>query len=643
MDRSVDPTVDFYQFAAGGWIKNNPVPPDKAGWSSFSELAERNHELIHGLLEECLAQGSAEPDPIRRLVGEFYASAMNLPKIEDLRFEPLRPLLDSIARTRSPEEMFRLLAAIHAMDGGGCFNLYTGPDEKDSSVYALYLVQGGLSLPDRDYYLSEKFAKQASAFREHLTKSFGLLGEDAAAAANSAEIVYGIEKELASASRSRTELRDPEKNYNKFTVSELVARCPHLPWSSYLNAEGLGKLDHVIVGQPEFFDALDRMLVARPLVEWRTYLRWHVFTAGAPLLHDEVEQADFEFFHRTLLGQERPEPRWLRAYRILNGSIGEAVGQLYVERYFPPEAKARMTALVDDLREVFRDRLRRLAWMTAATRQKALAKFDRFTAKIGHPDRYRDYSRIPIDPTDFFGNRRRASEFENRRQLARLGGPVDRTEWSMTPPTVNAYFNPTKNEIVFPAGVLQPPYFDLTMDDAVNFGGIGAVIAHEITHGFDDEGRKYGADGNLADWWTEADAKEFETRAAKVVTAYDGYEALPGARVNGALTLGENIADIGGLSIAFEALQRRLAATPSHRRSIDGMTPEQRFFIAWTQVWRENVREDMARMRLTVDPHAPGRARALLPMMNLPEFAEAFAIRPGSPLFRPDEQRVRIW
>jgi putative endopeptidase len=607
------------------------------------ELSERNYQLIRGILESCRGDGEAAPRSVRRIVGDFYASAMDTARIEELRLEPLGADLAAIGDVRSLDELFRLVARFHRGGIGGFFHTDVSPDERDSAVYAFYLFQGGLSLPDRDYYLKEGFSAQAEAFRAHLARSFAFLGEGTAEAAGSAATVFAIESKLATASRTRAELREVEKNYHKQSTEELLRTYANTPWRTYLAEGELSQLRYAIVGQPEFFEALDRLLPEFTISDWKVYARWHLLLGSARFLHAEVEREHFEFYYKTLMGQQQLEPRWLRSARLLDRAIGEAVGQLYVERYFPAEARRRMTELVGDLREVFRGRLARLEWMTEETRRRALAKFDRFSAKIGHPEQFRDYSSIRIDRGDYLGNWRRASEFEYHRQAVRVGGPVDRTEWGMTPAQVNAYFDRTKNEIVFPAGILQPPFFDPSMDDAVNFGGIGAVIAHEITHGYDDQGRKYGPDGNLSEWWTDSDAREFGARSARVVEEYNGYEPLPGAHVNGQLTLGENIADIGGLSIAFEALQRRLAADPSHRKVVDGLTPEQRFFISWAQIWRENNREDNIRLRLTVDPHSPGRFRAVGPALNLTAFAEAFGIPSGSAMWRPIDRRITIW
>jgi putative endopeptidase len=503
--------------------------------------------------------------------------------------------------------------------------------------------QGGLSLPDRDYYLKDSFATQREAYREHVKKMFELLGERPEAAAAHAVTVLELETALAKASRTRVELRDPNKNYNKFDTATLIAASPAMPWKLYLSDRDLASIPYAIVGQPEFLEAVNQLLRQRPLADWKVYLSWHLLHASAPFLPYAVEEENFNFFQKTLSGQQEPEPRWKRASHVIDRSIGEALGQLYVEKYFPPAAKARMLELVNNLKTVFRDHLDKVAWMTDATRVKALAKFNRFSQKIGYPDHFRDYSSIKIRRDDYLGNVRRAAAFEEHREIARVGKPVDKTEWGMTPPTVNAYFNPLQNEIVFPAGILQPPFFDPTMDDAVNYGGIGVVIGHEITHGYDDEGRKFDADGNLNEWWTDADAKAFEARAEKVVREYDGFEPLPGLPVNGKLTLGENIADLGGVTIAFDALERALAQDPSKRKTIDGFSPEQRFFISFAQIWRTNIRDAEARRLVTVDPHSPGQFRAVGPLMNFQPFYDAFGIKPGDPMWRAPDVRAVIW
>ncbi|MBX9690278.1 MAG: M13 family metallopeptidase [Candidatus Obscuribacterales bacterium] len=643
MDKSVDPAKDFYQYAAGNWIKKNPVPADKSRWGSFAEIQERNEYLIHGLLEAAEKDKSSPANSPRRQVGDFFASAMNTALLDKLKFQPIEPELKAIDKVKNTDELFALLADFHKKGVSGFFDFDVQPDAKDSSIYALYLSQGGISMPDRDYYLTDAFKTQREGYKTHVQKMFGLLGENADDAAKHAATVLSIETELAKASRSRVDLRDPIKNYNKVKTADLISTDPAIPWKLYLTDRELAALPYAVVGQPEFFDALNKLIKERPLADWQTYLRWKVLHNAAKFLHEPVEQENFEFFGKVLSGQQEQEPRWKRASKVIDSEIGEALGQLYVEKYFPPEARTRMNELVNNLREVFLDHLKKLEWMSDATREKALAKFNRFTQKIGYPEKFRDYSSVEIKPDDYLGNVRRADQFEIHRRSTRVGKPVDKSEWEMTPPTVNAYFNPLMNEIVFPAGILQPPFFDLSKDDAVNYGAIGAVIGHEITHGYDDEGRHYNADGILSEWWTEKDSKEFDERAQKVVDEYNGFEALPGLKVNGKLTLGENIADLGGVSIAYDALERALKKDPSKRKNIDGLTPEQRFFISFAQIWRNNIREAEAKRRITVDPHSPGQFRSIGPLMNYQEFYDAFNIKPGSPMWREEKLRAKIW
>jgi putative endopeptidase len=568
---------------------------------------------------------------------------MDTNRLEKLGFKPIQSDLKRIERIASTKALLELIADFHERGIGGLFSDGVSPDAKNSSIYAFHLSQGGLGLPDRDYYLKDDFAKQREDYRHHITKMFTLLGEKTTDAAQHAATVLDIETALAKTSRTRVEMRDPNANYNKFAVKSFAGTNSASAWPHYFDSAGLGKLSEVIVGQPEFFAALDSMLKERPLSDWKVYLRWHLLRSVAPHLNHAAEQENFDFYGTKLRGQPEPEPRWQRAARVIDGSIGEALGELYVEKHFPPDARARMNELISNLREVFRDRLAKLEWMSGGTRAKALAKFERFTQKIGHPDKFRDYSKVTLRRDDYLGNVQRAAVFETRREIARVGKPVDKTEWHMTPQTVNAYFNPLQNEIVFPAGILQPPFFDVNADDAINYGAIGVVIGHEITHGYDDKGRQYDAEGNLNDWWTEKDAKEFDGRAQKVVDQYSNYEALPALKVNGKLTLGENIADLGGTSIAFEALQRALAKAPAKRKNIDGFTPEQRFFLSLAQLWRTNWREAELRRRITVDPHSPGQFRAIGPHVNLPEFYEAFGIKEGAAMWRAPELRAKIW
>ena len=642
MDRSISPATDFYRFACGNWLKNNPVPADKARWSGFEQLQQRNWFLIHNLLEQA-ADSKAGRDDATRQVGDFFASATDTNQLERLHFKPIRSTLKRIDALKSVDGLFALLADLHLRGGGALFNTSVEADAKNSSIYALNLSQGGLGLPDRDYYLTDRFNKEREAYVAHITRMLVLLGEPEKDAAAHAATVLALETELAKASKSRVELRDPNANYHKKALAELDGLTPDFSWKTYFHNGGIRQLDYVIVGQPEFLQAEDALLKSRSLAEWKVYLRWHALHEAAPYLQADAEQENFAFYGTILSGQPQPEPRWQRAARTIDRNLGEALGKLYVAKYFPPTARARMAELVANLKEVFRDRLKKVDWMTEQTRVRALAKFDRFTQKIAYPEKFRDYSQVKIRRDDYFGNVQRAAMFESKRQLARIGKPVDRTEWQMTPQTVNAYYNPLQNEIVFPAGILQPPFFDAEMDDAVNYGAIGVVIGHEITHGYDDEGRQYDGDGNLKEWWTAQDAKEFEARAQKIVDQYGSYEPLPGQKVNGKLTLGENIADLGGTSISFEALERALTKDPSKRKAIDGFTPEQRFFLSLSQVWRVNWREAELRRRLTVDPHSPAQYRGVGPHVNQQSFFEAFGIKPGDPMWRPPEERTKIW
>jgi putative endopeptidase len=643
MDRTVDPGVDFYRYATGTWLKNNPVPPDKARWGGLDELQQRNWQLIHDILETSAANHSEPPHSPTREVGDFFASVMDTNRLEELSFKPLKPAFDRIAALNSTEEMLRLMATFQEAGLSAMFSTLIDNDAKNSAVYAFYLRQGGLGLPDRDYYLTDAFAKQRDAYISHITRMLTLVGERKTEAKAHANTILDLETALAKASKSRAGLRDPISNYHKFEVAGLPSKYPSFPLHAFLEASGLAGLSELIVEQPEFFAALNELVKDRPLDDWKTYLRWHVLRSAAPYLHSAAENEAFAFYGTLLSGQQAQEPRWQRAAKTIDSHIGEALGELYVQKYFPPVARVQVNELVENLKAVFRDRLKTVDWITDATRDMALNKFERFTQMIGYPDKFRDYSSVKIRSDDLFGNIQRATIFESKRQRARVGRSVDRTEWWMTPQNGTGYFDPVQNEIVYAAGFLQPPFFDVTLDDAVNYGAIGVSIGHEITHGYDDAGRKYDADGNLHNWWAEADAKAFEARAQKLVDQYGSYEALPGLKVNGRLTLGENIADLGGTSIAYEALERALAKDPSKRHNIDGFTPEQRFFLSFTQILRTNWREEELRHQITVDPHSPGQFRAIGPLVNLQSFYDAFNIKEGAPIWRSPELRAKIW
>jgi len=642
MDPGVSPGADFAAYACGTWLKNNPVPADKSRWGAFNELIEYNETALKGIVDTASAH-SHEPGSLEQKVGDFYASAMDTAAIDAAGLKPIETDLEQIAAIRSPADLAHALAALHNEGVGGCFLVYVGADQKKSDINALYARQGGLSLPSRDYYFTEQFEQQRAAFIEHVAKMFTLAGDTPDAAAAGAQTVFAVEKSLAENSKTPTELRDRLANYNKMPTAELAAKVPAFPLATYLAERGIAgpAAAEIIVGQPKFYEGLQAQFAARPMSDWKTYLRYKVLRAAGSYLAAPFEQEVFHFYGTVLQGTPAMEPRWQRAVKVVDGEIGEALGQLYVAQYYPPEAKARMDEMIKNIVTVMRERLQKLDWMTEETRQKALAKFDRFYAKIGHPEKWRDYSTVAIKRDSYYANVRAAEEFETKRDLAKLGQPVDKSEWGMTPPTVNAYFDPTANNINFPAGILQPPFFDFSLDDAVNYGAIGVVIGHEITHGFDDQGRHYDGDGNLVEWWTEKDAAEFKARAQKVVDQYNGYEALPGRHVNGMLTLGENIADLGGITVAYEALERSLAG--KERKLIDGFTPEQRFFLAYAQLWRTNIRDSELNRRLMIDPHSPGNFRAIGPLVNFQPFYDAFGIKEGDKMWVKPELRARIW
>lgn len=641
MDLSVDPRVDFAKFAAGGWYAKNDIPADKSRWGGFNELAERTWAQVRAIVEEAAANPGA-PGSIRQKVGDFFASATDTATINALGLTPIQAELDAIAAAQSREELFAPAVRMHHGVGAPFFNTAYYADQKQSDIYGYYLLQGGLSLPSKEYYFSDKFARERWEFVGHVAKMFELAGTARATAFKDAETVFALERAMAENAKLPVELRDRLANYHKMSIAEAVAAYPGVPLATFNRLLGVpASVTDVIVGQPKFFEGLSRLLQERPLDDWKVYLRWQLLSASAPYLAAQFEDESFRFNGTVLSGTPQQEPRWQRAAKAVDAEIGEALGQLYVERHFPPAAKARMDELIANVTAVMRDRLARLEWMSEATRQKALEKFASFQPMIGYPSVWRDYSAVEIKRDDYFGNVTRAREFESRRRLARLGQPVDRREWSMTPQTVNAYYSPLTNQIVFPAGILQPPFFDFRMDDAVNYGAIGSVIGHEITHGFDDQGRRSDAKGNLTDWWAPEDEARFRERAQKLVAQFNSYEALPGLAINGQLSLGENIGDLGGTSIAYEALQRALQG--KERKRIDGFTPEQRFFISWAQQWRTKFRDDAMRLQVARGPHAPGNFRAFGPLVNQQEFFDAFGIKEGDPMWRKPEDRCKIW
>jgi predicted metalloendopeptidase len=641
-DLTVKPQDDFYRYANGTWLKNNPIPADQSRWGSFNELNERNQANLRAICDRVAAKPDAAT-AVEKMVGDFYASGMDEAAVNAAGVKPLQTEFDRIAAIKSSADVLKAIAHLQSFGISCGFRFGSQPDLKQSDREMASLGQGGLGLPERGYYFNddEKSQKIRQQYVAHMINLLVLLGEPRESATVSASAVLALETKLALNSLARVQLRDPYRSYHKMKLSEAAAKTPGIDFKLFFAERGAPAFEDVNLAHPEFFKGFEAALTTVPVADWQAYLRWHLVRYAAPYLSEPFDQEQFAFNGAILTGTTEQKPRWKRVVGVIDGSIGEALGQLYVADYFPPEAKARMAKLVDDLRASLHDRLNALDWMDAPTRTKAQAKLAAFGVKIGYPDTWRDYSSVKITRDDYAGNVMRADAFEVSRRLARIGQAVDRTEWGMTPPTVNAYYRPTNNEIVFPAGILQPPFFDFKADDAVNYGGIGAVIGHEMTHGFDDSGSKYDATGNLNNWWSDDSAKNFKARTTAIVKQFSGYSPLEGVHLNGELTQGENVADLGGLKVAYYALQKALADKP--RDPINGFTPEQRFFLNWATIWRTNAREAVTRLLANTDPHSPGEFRANGPLSNLDEFAKAFSVPESAPMRRPVETRVTIW
>jgi predicted metalloendopeptidase len=639
MDPSVKPCEDFYEYANGGWLKNNPVPAGYTRWGSFDVLSELNAQKVHALLER--AAHDASTGGIAQKVGDFYASGMDEKRIDAEGAAPLKPDFARIEAIADRRGLALVMAHLMAIGAGPGFHLGSEQDAKRSEEVIATLWQGGLGLPDRDYYFRDDADSVAlrAAYVEHVRRMFVLLGEKPDAAEVDAQTVMALETRLAAASMRRVEQRDPDAVYHRMPLNDLRALMPNFPWDDFLHALGLENPGDVNVAQPGFFKAFDGFFANVPLDDWKTYLRWHLASASAEYLGAPFQNESFDFYGRRLTGAKELLPRWHRVMDTVDGCIGEAVGELFVKENFRPEARAKALVLVENLRAALAQRIEALTWMGAATKKAALEKLAAMKVKIGYPARWRDYSGLEIDRDSYVGNVFRSNAFEFHRELAKIGKPVDRDEWEMLPTTVNAYYNPPLNEIVFPAGILQPPFFDPRADDAVNYGGIGVVIGHEMTHGFDDQGRKYDAQGNLRNWWTGGDLKNFRARSQAIVKQFDGYTAIDDVKVNGEFTQGENIADLGGLKIAFAALEKANAGKPEPEK-IDGFDWRQRFFLSFAQVWRLNALDEARRLHAHTNSHSPPRYRVIGPLSNLPEFFEAFHCPPAS---RAESERVDIW
>jgi putative endopeptidase len=654
MDTSVKPGDDFYLYANGTWIKNNPVPPEFSRWAAFTQLGEKNNEALHEIAEKAAAAAPKDSKQSKmekaaaadvQKVGDFYASGMDEKAVDAAKAKPLDEEFKRIDAMKDRKDVLKEIGHMHSMGVYPFFVFYSGQDDKDSTKVIAQASQGGLGMPDRDYYTKEDddSKKLQDQYVEHVTKMLTLAGEPAEKAAEKAKKVMELETSLAKPARTKVELRDPQKNYNKMKQKELQAIMPDFNWADYLKEIKLTAPGDINVGQPDFFKAANEVFKSVSMDDAKTYLRWHLLHSMASTLSNDFVNENFRFFDAALRGTKQIKPRWKRVIANTDEQLGESLGKLYVAEHFPPEAKARALEMVNNLKEALADRIKTLEWMDEPTKQEALKKLAAFTVKIGYPDKWRDYSLLKIDRSSYAANVMRGTMFETDRQLKKIGKPVDRTEWLITPPTVNAYYSPNMNEIVFPAGILQPPFFDPNADDAVNYGGMGAVIGHEMTHGFDDQGRQYDASGNLRDWWTPESAKNYTERSKGIVAQYSAYEALPRLHLNGELTQGENIADIGGVKLAYMALQKALKKKGGTSEKIDGFTPEQRFFLGFAQIWRNNQREEDLRLQVNTNPHSPGRFRTIGPLSNLVEFQKAFEIPDGSPMIRSADQRVNVW
>ncbi len=643
MDKTVDPCVDFYQYACGTWKKNNPIPPDKSRWGRFDELAERNLYILRDILTE--AQAPGKHTATESMVGAYYGSCMDESAIEKKGTGPLTPELERINGIKTPADLIRQIATMHRNSTPALFAFYAQPDMHDSSETIAYLDQGGITLPDRDYYIKDdpKSVETRQKYLEHAQKMFELAGDKPEVAATEAKIVLTVETGLAQASMDRTVRRDPKTRDHKMTVADISGAAPNFDLAVYFADNGSPKFTSLNVGNPDFFKQVNDQLNSVPLDSWKIYLRWKTINAHAPLLSKAFVEEDFLFNGKYMSGQQEMEPRWKRCVKSTDVNLGMALGQLYVNRTFGAEGKERTLKLVRAIEDAMHRDLAQLPWMSDTTKKQAYEKLNTIVNNIGYPDTWRDYSSVAIKSGDYAGNAVRAGAFEVQRQYKKIERPTDRKDWGMTPPTVNAQYRPPMNDINFPAGILQPPFYGKSMDDAVNYGAIGVVIGHELTHGFDDQGRKYDAQGNFRDWWTEEDGKEFEQRVDCTAKEYSSFTSVKGdkgeVKLNGKLTLGENTADNGGLKLAYMALTNIIGNTPV--KAIDGYTPAQRFFLAYGQIWCQNVTDQEARKRVLTDPHSPGRWRVNGAVQNSAAFQEAFGCKAGQPMVA--ENACRVW
>lgn len=644
MDTTVNPGDNFFLYANGGWIKNNPIPEEKSRYGAFDELQEANNEHLKVLIDELTSQEQTAGSEAAK-IADFFATGMDTMAIDQARITPLNSLFEKIEAVQNTQQLANTMAYLQTYGVSPVFYIFSGQDKTNSENVIAYLWQGGLGLPDRDYYLDEgeTYVKMRESYLEYLQKMFALMGDDEATAKANAQLVMDMETRIAKASNTNLENRDEHATYNPMDLVKIQEFAANIDWKNYFQNVGAPQVETINIAQPEFLNEVNAMMTDVPVDNWKTFLRWKLVNSMASHLSSDFETAHFDFYSRTLSGQTKMEPRWKRILKTVNSGMGMAVGKLYVEKHFPPEAKQRMMTLVDNLKKALSQRIEQLEWMTPETKALAQEKLETMNVKIGYPDKWRSYERLEIGNSSYAENVLSARRFAMQYELDKIGEEVDRDEWGMNPQTVNAYYSPSMNEIVFPAAILQPPFFFLNGDDAVNYGAIGVVIGHEMTHGFDDQGRLYDKDGNMKNWWTSTDSLEFSKRTQLLVEQYNDFAVELGGEtysVNGNLTLGENIADFGGLTIAYEAF--KMTEQGQDNENIDDFTPDQRFFLAYAQVWRQNIRDEYLIRLLREDVHSPGRFRVNGALFNVPQFYEAFNIKEGA-LVRNDEQRPEIW